>query len=223
MMAREPESYHGRGWGEKIENKMSRRPTVEGMLVREFAQAMGCTIQWAGQLRKRKDKQWLDFLARRTPEGEKVATVATPGMVESAQDDLSRARASKQMAWDHYARADELARRAFGRPDAADCLPALQRAAAEARKSYEAAATYEHKLAVQAGEYVPIGAVQGMRAALPQIVECIQSLRTNVAGRLPEHMRTAFYQAFDLESPSWNEGIRKVDAYLETLMPTGDA
>lgn len=189
------------------------------MLVKEFARLQGCSVQWAGQLRKRKDKAWMDFLASRTPDGQEVATVATAGQIAGAKDDLARARVSKQMAWDNYTRADAMARQAFARPDAADVLPPLQRAAAEARKSYEAAARYEHTVAVQAGEYVPLGAVQGMRGALPQLVECIQALRQNVASRLPVEARTEFYRAFDLELGTWNDGVRKLDDYLESLLP----
>lgn len=89
----------------------------------------------------------------------------------------------------------------------------------EARATYEAACKHETALALEAQRYIPISRVAEIRAVLPQLTDVVQNLRTNIAGRLPDEMRPAFYAAFDAVRPAWNAGIDRVDAVLQALLP----
>lgn len=190
------------------------------MLLQEFASLQGCSPQWARKLRARKDKAWMDFLAGHSVTGEPSPRIATRHQIDAAKSDLERARMSKQMTWDAYVRANELAEAAFRKPDRAVELPVLQRAAAQARKAWEEARDHCFKVEMEAGKYVPMASVVGMRNVVPMLAECIHSLRGNIAQSLPTQMRADFCAAFDEQRGNWNAAVKKLEEYLNNLLPS---
>ena len=200
---------------------MPRRPTEESMLVKAYAIEHGCTVQWARRERKKNSQGWQSFLAARR--GNPVSDVRSAESVafEPKPDtgELERARLSKESAWQALQQATAIAQNYAG--DDVATLAALNRAVREARKTYEDASKYEKMQAIEARRWVPIAKVEGMRCALPQLTEVVQNFRTSIAGKMPAEMRQAFYAAFDACRPGWNEGIRRVDDYLTTLLPSG--
>ena len=198
---------------------MSRRSTSESLMLREFAGLCGCSIQWARRLKKQGDRKWLDFIADHTVTGEPGPRIATDAEIEDAETELERARMSRQMTWDSYVRADGLAKKAFLRPDANELLPGLQRAAAEARKAYEAASDHCFKVELAEQKYIPVAQVREMKSIIPQLAECIQAMRSNISGRLPDKVRAEFQAAFDKEVLTWNKGVGKLEEFLKGLAP----
>lgn len=194
---------------------MSRTPTEESLLVRAYAEAHGHTVQWARRERKKETAGWQSFLASRAAGGAPVA--AAVNVLRTPMTELERAEFSKDAAWTTLQQALAAAQGYKGGDYAT--MSALNRAVREARATYEAAAKYEKQQSIEAMRWVPIGKVEGIRSALPQLSEVVQNWRTTIAGRLPAEMRPAFYRAFDESRPAWNEGVRRVDDYIQTLLP----
>lgn len=185
------------------------------MLVKAYAKAHGHTVQWARRERKNETTAWKSFLASRCTGGAPVS--AAVNIPREPMSELERAEYSKNAAWATLQQALAAAQ-AYQSGDVAT-MSALNRAVREARATYEAAAKYEKNQAIEAMRWVPIGKVEGIRSALPQLSEVVQNFRTTIAGRLPAEMRPAFYRAFDESRPAWNEGVRRVDAYIVNLLP----
>lgn len=200
---------------------MPRRPTEESMLIKAYAAAHGCTVQWARRERKKNSQAWQGFLAERRGSSVNNAQPAdsVAFMPKQNIEELERARLSKESAWQALQQATTIAQSYAGEDVAT--LAALNRAVREARKTYEDASKYEKAQAIEARRWVPISKVEGMRCALPQLTEVVQNFRTAIAGKMPAEMRPAFYAAFDACRPAWNEGIRRVDDYITTLLPSG--
>ena len=93
------------------------------------------------------------------------------------------------------------------------------RALREARKIYEESQRHQKRLEIEALQYIPATKVRDIRAAMGRLAEVVQQFRVNIAGRMPQEMRAAFYAAFDEAKGGWNDGIRAIDTYIENLLP----
>ena len=78
---------------------------------------------------------------------------------------------------------------------------------------------HQKRLEIEALQYVPVTKVRDIRAAMGRLAEVVQQFRVNIAGRMPQEMRAAFYSAFDEAKGGWNDGIRAIDTYIENLLP----
>lgn len=188
-------------------------------MVKAFAESKGFTVQWARRQRAKNTGEWQSFLAERSADGTPVQGVAASSVavLRAPLSELERAQYSKEAAWSTYTKALKLAQEFTGTDLAARA--ALNRAVREAQRAYEQAADYEKEQAIEAVRWVAIGKVEGIRSAFGQLGEVVQNLRTTIAGAMPAEMRPAFYQAFDASRPAWNEGVRRVDDYIQTLLP----
>lgn len=187
-------------------------------MVKAFAEANGYTVQWARRQRAKNTGEWQSFLAERARGGTPVQGVAASvAVLRSPATELERAQYSKEAAWQTYTNALKLAQEYRGNDLAARA--ALNRAVREGQRAYEGAADYEKQQAIEAVRWVPIGKVEGIRSTFGQLGDVVQNLRTTIAGAMPAEMRPAFYKAFDASRPAWNEGVRRVDDYIQTLLP----
>ena len=187
---------------------MGRITTAEGMQVQAFARHLGKSVQWARKLKRENSKEWQEFCA---------PVVVKPAPVPvSAQDDLGRALEAKERAWQLFTRAADAAAACDG--DMVQQV-ALNRAAKEAREVYERACKHAAACQIEAQRWVSISAVSAIRDALGQLVDVVQNWETTMAGELPDDMRPAFHDAFQRSKPAWNGGVKKVDDYIQTLLP----
>ena len=205
---------------------MARGSTEESLLVKRYAAEHHCSVQWARQLRARKAPEWVAFCAGR-PSPMK-AKVAKPPIKPAArgekgeqgaaaeQNDLARAQLVKQQSWDMLQAA--VAAAASLDVDPIDRL-ALNRAVLQARKQYEDACKHERALAIEARRWVSLADVAGIVAALGRLAEVVSTWEVVLAGHLPEEMRPAFEDAYEKAMPSWNEGIRALDDYIQSRLP----
>lgn len=184
-------------------------------MVKAYAEANGFTVQWARRQRAQNTGGWQSFLAARA--GGLRAYGQQPAAAQEPLDELDRARYSKDAAWQTLQQATATAASYKGGDVAT--MAALNRAMREARRTYEDAAKYEKAQAIEAVRWVPIGKVEQLKTALPRLSEVVQNFRTTIAGQMPAEMRPAFYKAFDACRPAWNEGVRRVDDYIKTLLP----
>jgi len=96
---------------------------------------------------------------------------------------------------------------------------ALNRAAKEAREVYERACKHAAAAQVEAQQWVSVSSVASIRSAMQQLEDVVQNWETTLAGELPDSMRPAFHKAFQASRPAWNQGVRALDAYIQTLLP----
>lgn len=190
---------------------MGRITTAEGMQVRAFAEYLGKSVQWARKLKRENSKEWREFSA---PPVQAPAPVVY--RAHGADDDLSRALEAKERAWQLFCRAGDAAASCDG--DLVQQV-ALNRAAKEARDAYEKACKHAAACQIEAQRWVSIERVAAIRDALGQLADVVQNWETTLAGALPDDMRPAFHDAFQRGKPAWNEGVKKMDDYIQTLLP----
>ena len=181
-------------------------------MVRAFAEHLGRSLQWARKLKRENSAEWQAFCARK-PEPARAAPVE---VVRAPADDLQRAVEAKERAWAMYCRAAEAAER--GSEVLVEQV-ALNRAAKEAREVYERACKHAAAAQVEAQQWVSVSSVASIRSAMQQLEDVVQNWETTLAGELPDSMRPAFHKAFQASRPAWNQGVRALDAYIQTLLP----
>ena len=191
---------------------MARLSTAEGMQVQAFAAHLGKSVPWARKLKRENSKEWQEFIAPAPVKPEPVPVLRAHG----ADDDLSRALDAKERAWMLFTRAADAAAACDG--DMVQQV-ALNRAAKEAREVYERACKHAAACQIEAQRWVSISQVSAIRDALGQLADVVQNWETTLAGALPDDMRPAFHDAFQRSKPAWNGGVKKVDDYIQTLLP----
>ena len=191
---------------------MGRITTAEGMQVQAFAAHLGKSVQWARKLKRENSQEWQEFIAVAPVKPEPVPVLRAHG----ADDDLSRALDAKERAWMLFIRAADAAAACDG--DMVQQV-ALNRAAKEAREVYERACKHAAACQIEAQRWVSISQVSAIRDALGQLADVVQNWETTLAGALPDDMRPAFHDAFQRSKPAWNGGVKKVDDYIQTLLP----
>ncbi len=182
------------------------------MQVQAFAAHLGKSVQWARKLKRENSKEWQEFITPAPVKPEPVPVLREHG----ADDDLSRALDAKERAWMLFTRAADAAAACDG--DMVQQV-ALNRAAKEAREVYERACKHAAACQIEAQRWVSISQVSAIRDALGQLADVVQNWETTLAGALPDDMRPAFHDAFQRSKPAWNGGIKKVDDYIQTLLP----
>lgn len=192
--------------------EMGRISTAEGMQVKAFAEKIGKSIQWARKLKRENSVEWQEFCKPT------VEVRSEPEVLRStsASDDLARAKEAQERAWVLFCRAADAAERHDG--DMVQQV-ALNRAAKEAREVYERACKHAARQQIEAQRWVSIERVAAIRDAMSQLADVVQNWETVLAGALPDEMRPAFHDAFQKSQPAWNSGVRKVDDYIQTLLP----
>lgn len=175
-----------------------------------FAKHLGKSVQWARKLKRENSKEWQEFCKPAC--APRVEVVRAHG----ADDDLSRALDAKERAWMLFTRAADAAAACDG--DMVQQV-ALNRAAKEAREVYERACKHAAACQIEAQRWVSISQVSAIRDALGQLADVVQNWETTLAGALPDDMRPAFHDAFQRSKPAWNGGVKKVDDYIQTLLP----
>lgn len=203
---------HPRGAKQK---EMSRKSTEESILVKELAHAEGKTVQWARKQRRISSETWKRFVEGKAKQAPPPAPVA-PESVVADDNELARARWMTTVAFDALTRAEKSAR--YYERDPGMCVTSA-RALREARRMYEEAQKHQKRLEIEAQQYIPVTKVRDIRAAMSRLAEVVQQFRVNIAGRMPQESRAAFYAAFDEAKGGWNDGIRAVDTYIENLLP----
>lgn len=187
------------------------------MTVRAFAEHIGRSVQWARKLKRENSPAWQAFLARQTVV--KVEPVAPAPPIESTHtpmDDLQRALAAKDRAWSIFDKAAKTAER--GSKVLVEQV-ALNRAAKEARDAYEKACKHAAQAQQEAQQWVSVDRVASIRAAMRQLEDVVQNWETTLAGMLPDDVRPKFHEAFTTARPAWNQGVKAVDDYINTLLP----
>lgn len=196
---------------------MARRATEESLKVRALAKAYGYTERWARKQRERKTEIWRDWCAGHSVEP--VDGVSELGSVGD-ESDLSRAETVCAEAWVAWEGMNALLRRAMADPAQQDVIPAIARAVRESRKAWEDATRHREALMKSAGVWVPVEKVMAIRSELKPLGGVLEKLEVSIAARLaPEH-RHEFYRAFEASLPEWNEGITKMNGYIERLIPS---
>lgn len=190
---------------------MGRVSTAEGMQVRAFAAHIGKSVQWARKLKREGSREWREFCAG----GNVMRKLDSRALPAGPGDDLRRALESKELAWLMYKRAAEMANEGVG--DVTQQV-ALNRAAREARETYERACRHAADMQVQAGRWVSMERVVAIRDAMGQLSDVVQNWETTLAGKLPDEMRPAFHDAFLAGLPAWNNGVRAVDEYIASIL-----
>ena len=181
-------------------------------MVKAFAEAHGCTVQWARKLRKRNAPEWVSFCTG----PKETAEAEVPEVAPGPENELDRAKKAMDMAWVLYERAAAAAEK--GSRVTVDQI-ALNRAAKEARDVYDKACRQHAAAQISAGQWVSVERVAAIRSAARRLEAGVQKFQTVLAGKLPEEMRPAFHRAFESARPAWNDGVRAIDDYIQTLLP----
>ena len=188
-------------------------------MIKELAAREKKTVQWARGQRRKSTPLWRAFVE--TKSNPATATAEPPPAAPlpdaaPADAELSRARWMSASAFDALRRAEAAARHYESDPA---MMVTAGRALREARRIYEDATRHQKRLEIEAQQYIPLAAVRDIRAAMSRLAEVVQQFRVRIAGRLPQDHRAAFYAAFDEARAGWNDGIRAVDTYIESLLP----
>lgn len=198
---------------------MARRATEDSLKVRALAKAYGYTERWARKQRERKTDVWRDWCA-----GHSVQPVdgvrAERELSVGEESDLKRAEKVCAEAWVAWEGMNELLRIAMADPDQQDVIPAIARAVRESRKAWEDATKHREALMKSACLWVPVERVKAIRAELKPLGGVLEKLEVSIAGRLAPENRHEFYRAFEASVPEWNEGITKMNGYIERLIPS---
>lgn len=181
-------------------------------MVRAFAEKLGKSVQWARKLKRENAPEWREFCSHRAA----PPVVREVEVIRQPVDDLQRAIDAKERAWVMFCRASEAAEK--GSEVLVEQV-ALNRAAKEAREVYEKSCKHAAAALVEAQQWVSIERVASIRAAMKQLEDVVQNWETTLAGALPDSMRPAFHKAFQETRPAWNNGIKAVDSYIQTLLP----
>lgn len=197
---------------------MSRRSTPEGMTVRAFALHIGKSVQWARKLKREDSPEWQAYLARQASGADPAPPAETPApaSMHSPMDDLRRALEAKDRAWVIF---DKAAKAAENGSKVLVEQVALNRAAKEARDAYEKACKHAAQAQQEAQQWVSVDRVASIRAALRQLEDVVQNWETTLAGLLPDDVRPKFHEAFTAAKPAWNQGVKTVNDYINTLLP----
>lgn len=188
-------------------------------MIKELAAREKKTVQWARGQRRKGTPLWRAFVETKSNPsagGTEWKPSATAPDVIPADVELSRARWMSASAFEALRRAEATARHYEGDPT---MMVTAGRALREARRIYEDATRHQKRLEIEAQQYIPLAAVRDIRAAMARLAEVVQQFRVRIAGRMPQEMRAAFYTAFDEARVGWNDGIRAVDTYIESLLP----
>ena len=194
---------------------MSRKSTEESIIIKELARAENKTVQWARKQRRLATETWKKFVEAKAKQAPPPAP-SMPAASEPGDSELARAHWMTAVAFDALTRAEK-AVRYYERDPSMSVTTA--RALREARKIYEESQRHQKRLEIESLQYVPVTKVRDIRAAMGRLAEVVQQFRVNIAGRMPQEMRAAFYSAFDEAKGGWNDGIRAIDTYIENLLP----
>lgn len=194
---------------------MSRKSTEESIIIKELARAENKTVQWARKQRRLATETWKKFVDAKAKQAPPSAPAA-PSVPATDDTELARACWMASVAFDALTRAEQAAR-IYATDPAMSVTTA--RALREARKIYEESQRHQKRLEIEALQYIPATKVRDIRAAMGRLAEVVQQFRVNIAGRMPQEMRAAFYAAFDEAKGGWNDGIRAIDTYIENLLP----
>lgn len=187
---------------------MGRGTTQDAAEVRGFAAAMGIAERTARNYRRENRPEWREWRMKRGL----VAADGGAGVV--AGDEVVRAEAAREAAYVALERLNGACAVAE-----ADQLPVLIRAAADARKAWEAACRHAEAAAVDAGRLIPVRVVRALQAELvPPLAQALRSWEHRVAGVLPPEMRPAFFNAVRAERPVLDARIRGIDERVEGLL-----
>ena len=188
-------------------------------MIKELAAREHKTVQWARGQRRKGTPLWRAFVETKSNPATDITVPESSAPLPDpapADAELARARWMSASAFDALRRAEAAARHYESDPA---MMVTAGRALREARRIYEDATRHQKRLEIEAQQYIPLAAVRDIRAAMARLAEVVQQFRIRIAGRLPQEMRSAFYAAFDEARAGWNDGIRAIDTYIESLLP----
>lgn len=198
---------------------MPRRPTEESLKIRALARAHGKTERWARKQRERNTQIWNDF-----GEGLKIELPTTlqtdrEKKEKNCESDLTRAECVCGEAWKTWEGMNVLLTAALKDESKQDIIPALARSAREARKQWEDATKHKEALLKASGLWIHVDRVTAIRAHIKSLSSVFSGLEVSIAGRIDPQNRHEFYRAFSESMPEWNNGVRKIDEYITSLLP----
>lgn len=197
---------------------MGRRSTEESLIVKALSREYGYTERWARKQREKNTQIWQDWCANKTVPGSSKPASSTQARPRK-ESDLDRARMVCTEAWRAWKGLNKLLSDAMEDPAKQDVIPAIARAVRESRKAWEDATKHKETLLKSAGLWVPVERVKAIRTELKPLGGVLERLEVSIAGRLPPENRHEFYRAFELSLPEWNEGIERMNLYIESLLP----
>ncbi len=173
----------------------------------EFAQLHGYAARTARAHRARKSDEWLAFLR-----GKRKASV-----IAVTSPDVLRSRELTEAAYSQWRELSDKHSNQIAMSGDRN-IAILERAVGMAQKRYHEAVLKYEDLQKARGLMIPAERVRALRRELEPLAELILQLESNIAGRLPEHMRLEFAACFKSVVPAWNEGIKAKDAFIEELL-----
>lgn len=188
---------------------MGRGTVQDGAEVRAFAAALGIAERTARNYRRENRPEWCEWRRRQG-----LVAYDSGAGGGSAGDEVERAVNARESAWKALVRLQEACVTAE-----AGQLPVLIRAAADARKAWEAACRHADAAAEAAGRLIPVQVVRRLQAELmPPLGQALRSWEHRMAGLLPPEVRPLFFNAVRAERPVLDARIKAIDERVEGLL-----
>ena len=185
---------------------MGRGTTQDGAEIRAFAAAQGIAERTARNYRKEGRPEWREWCSRRG-----VSAVSEGAGVGS---EVERAEAVREAA---YAALERLNGACATAPP--EQLPVLIRAAADARKAWEAACRHAEEAGVNAGRLVPVKVIRAMQSELvAPLGQALRAWEHRMAGLMPPEVRPLFFNAVRSERVVLDARIKAIDERVEGLL-----
>ena len=177
--------------------------------VAAYAAATGCSLTTARLHRRAADARWVEWQKSRG---------ISEGARASAPDDSAewvRAAAARDAAYLAFQRLSDAM--AAAPPEQ---LAALTRAAADARKMWEAACEHAARTASDCGQLIPLTTVRALQEKLigSGLAPALRAWAQNIAQRLRPEVRAEFFNAERAERPRLYAAIEALDHELEALL-----
>lgn len=198
--------------------RRARGTKLDGEEIRAFARWRGCTERAARNYRRdpktgEPKPEWVAWQQQNGRPGCGAQT-SPAAPVENKDREWQRAARAQEEAWRTLVRLQDEC--AAAPPE---LLPHLTRAAAEARKMWQAACEHANTSAVNSGQLVPLSTIRKLQVQLvPALGVALRAYANNIAQRLHPEARPAFYAAHGIERAALNTHLRNIDAALETLL-----
>lgn len=181
---------------------MGRQTTASGDEIRRYMEATGLSERTARLDRAQDSARWREVQADNPP----------------PRDEVANAEQVVRESWEQWTLISARHAEALERGSGADTVANWNRAVSLAQQRYDTACKNLAQAQQRARSMVPKERVEAVRGTVERLGNVFQNLKNEIATRLPEAHRAAFFEAFNASMPAWNECITRIDKHIESLL-----
>ena len=181
---------------------MGRQTTAAGDEIRRYMEVTGLSERTARLDRAQDNARWREVQAESPP----------------PRDEVANAEQVVRESWEQWTLISARHAEALERGSGADTVANWNRAVSLAQQRYDTACKNLAQAQQRARSMVPKERVEAVRGTVERLGNVFQNLKNEIATRLPESHRAAFFDAFNASMPAWNECITRIDKHIESLL-----